>query len=271
MADSYALDNTAAEQARLNRQAAALRPMTERLFRAAGIGPGISVLDMGCGVGDVSAITAELVEITGRVVGFDRDARQVSAATARFGDGFGDGAPTSFVEGTIDDPPDGEFDAIVGRLVLMYQPDLVAAVSSLSRRLRPGGVVAFIEVNLRPDGAQVISWPPMPLEERVRGWVGQGFEAAHDLVGLQLPSIFRRAGLVPQPPYESTAVIYEGRDRAEMTAGIVRSMMPTLTAAGVDATEIDVDTLADRLYAEGGDDQISALGPILGVWARKPS
>ena len=90
------------------------------------------------------------------------------------------------------------------------------------------------------------------------------------IVGLQLPSMFRRAGLVPQPPYESAAVIYEGRVRAEMSAGIVRSMMPTLTAAGVDPTDIDIDTLADRLYAEGGDDQISALGPMIGVWARKP-
>ena len=55
-----------------------------------------------------------------------------------------------------------------------------------------------------------------------------------------------------------------------MSAGIVRSMMSTLTAAGVDPTEIDIGTLADRLYAEGGDDQISALAPVIGVWARKP-
>ena len=110
VADSYALDNTAAEQVRLNRQAAALRPITERLFRAAAIGPGMSVLDVGCGVGDVSLIAAELVLSGGRVVGFDRDPRQVSAATARFG-----GDPTvSFVQATIDDPPHGEFDAIVG-------------------------------------------------------------------------------------------------------------------------------------------------------------
>jgi hypothetical protein len=40
MADSYRLDNTEAEQIRLRRQAAALRPVTEPLFRAAGIGPG---------------------------------------------------------------------------------------------------------------------------------------------------------------------------------------------------------------------------------------
>ena len=84
MSDSYPLDNTAAEQVRLSRQARALRPITERLLRAAGIGPGMSVLDVGCGVGDVSLIAAELVSPGGRVVGFDRDVRQVSAATSAF-------------------------------------------------------------------------------------------------------------------------------------------------------------------------------------------
>jgi SAM-dependent methyltransferase len=266
MADPYVLDNTATEQVRLNRQAMALRPITERLFRAAGIGPGMSVLDVGCGYGDVSLLAAELVANSGHVVGFDRDPRQVAAAAAR----VTDPGTVSFVEATVDDPPLGEFDAVVGRLVLMYQPDPIAAVSSLVSRVRPGGVVAFVELNLRPDGSQVIYWPQTPLQERVRSWVRQGFGPTHYLVGLQLPSLFRHAGLVPQPPYESAAAIYEGRDCAEMMADFVKSMVPTLIAAGVDPTEIDIDTLAERLYAEGGDQQISAMGPFIGVCARRP-
>jgi ubiquinone/menaquinone biosynthesis C-methylase UbiE len=266
MSDPYVLDNTAAEQIRLNRQALALRPITERLFRAAGICPGMTVLDVGCGNGDVSFLAAELVLTSGRVIGFDRDPLQVKAASARIG-----ATPTvSFVEATLDDPPVGEFDALVGRLVLMYQPDLIAAVSSLISRVRPGGVVAFVELNLRLDGSQVIYWPQTPLQKQVRNWVRQGFGPTHSLVGLRLPSIFRQVGLVPQPPYDSAAVIYEGRDCAEMMAELVRSMVPTLTAAEIDPSEIDIDTLAERLYAEGGDQQISALGPFIGVWARKP-
>ena len=156
------------------------------------------------------------------------------------------------MQATIEDPPEGEFDAIVGRSVLLHQPDLVAAVSSLVRRLRPGGVVAFVELNRRADGTQSISWPQTPLEERVRSWVRAGHESTNFLVGLQLPSLLRRAGLVPQPPYDSGAIVYEGRDRAEMSAGIVRSMLPTLTKAGVDPMDIDIDTLSERLYAGGG-------------------
>ena len=78
----YMLDNTAAERVRLSRIALGLWPMTERLFRAAGIGPGMSVLDAGCGNGDVSFLAAELVSSSGHVIGFDRDPRQVTAASA---------------------------------------------------------------------------------------------------------------------------------------------------------------------------------------------
>jgi len=266
MTESYALDNTSTEQSRLNRQSLGLRPMTERLFRSAGIGPGMSVLDVGCGAGDVSLLAAELLAGSGRVVGFDRDARQVAAAADR----CRDLPAVSFVEASIEEPPDGLFDAIVGRLVLMYQPDLNAAVSSLLRRLRPGGVVAFVELNHQPGGAQVLYWPPSPLIEQVRGWLNLVFASTQNFVGIRLPSTFRRAGLVPQPPYESGAMINEGREQTEMTAAIVRSMIPALTAAGVDPADIDVDTLADRLYDHGGDEQIAAVGPLTGVWAMRP-
>jgi ubiquinone/menaquinone biosynthesis C-methylase UbiE len=50
-----------------------LRPITERLLRSAGIEPGMRVLDIGCGAGDVSMLAAELVGSTGSVVGIDRN------------------------------------------------------------------------------------------------------------------------------------------------------------------------------------------------------
>ena len=84
-----------------------------------------------------------------------------------------------------------------------------------------------MELNLRPDGSQVIHWPQTPLQDRIRSWVRRGFGPTHYFVGLQLPSIFRQVGLLPQPPYDSAAAVYEGRDCAEMMAQFVRSMVPT--------------------------------------------
>jgi len=42
------------------RQGAFLRDITATAFRAAGIGPGMRVLDIGSGVGDVALLAAEL-------------------------------------------------------------------------------------------------------------------------------------------------------------------------------------------------------------------
>jgi ubiquinone/menaquinone biosynthesis C-methylase UbiE len=77
----YVLGHTNAEQLRLIRQARVLAPFTDRLFRDAGIASGMRVLDVGCGMGDVTMLAAQLVGPTGRVVSIDRD--QASIETAR--------------------------------------------------------------------------------------------------------------------------------------------------------------------------------------------
>ncbi len=65
-AADYVLGYTDSEQERLIRQAAIIAPITERLFREAGIGPGQRVLDLGSGMGDVAMLVARLVGSLGR-------------------------------------------------------------------------------------------------------------------------------------------------------------------------------------------------------------
>jgi SAM-dependent methyltransferase len=74
----YVLGHSQREIQRLISQAAMLRPVTERLLRSLKIGPGMRVLDLGCGAGDVSMLAAEFVGPTGLVVGIDRN-REVSS------------------------------------------------------------------------------------------------------------------------------------------------------------------------------------------------
>jgi SAM-dependent methyltransferase len=50
----YQLGSDAAELERLNRQGRVLAPATRMLLQAAGIGPGMRVLDLGSGTGDVA-------------------------------------------------------------------------------------------------------------------------------------------------------------------------------------------------------------------------
>src|SRR5215813_10394255 len=67
----YILGHSEREIARLKAQATELDPITRRFLREAGIVPGMRVLDVGSGAGDVAFLAAELVGGTGEVVGVD--------------------------------------------------------------------------------------------------------------------------------------------------------------------------------------------------------
>jgi ubiquinone/menaquinone biosynthesis C-methylase UbiE len=80
---SYALGHSEKEVDRLSRQAEAFGPFTRQVFEQAGIKPGMRVLDIGCGGGDVAFLAAELVGPTGEVVGVGRAPEAVARATLR--------------------------------------------------------------------------------------------------------------------------------------------------------------------------------------------
>ena len=64
-AERYVMGHSDHERRRLALQASILQPFTEHLFRRAGITSGMHVLDVGCGVGDVSLLAARLTGRTG--------------------------------------------------------------------------------------------------------------------------------------------------------------------------------------------------------------
>src|SRR6266513_2243885 len=80
---SYILGHSEQELARLERQAEIFSLETRDWLRRAGLKTGMRVLDVGCGVGDVSIIAAEMVGATGAVVGIDNAATALPIATAR--------------------------------------------------------------------------------------------------------------------------------------------------------------------------------------------
>src|SRR5262249_1212528 len=127
---SYPLGSTDAEQDRLIRQAARLAPLTERFFFQAGIGPGQRVLDLGSGVGDVAMLAARLVGPSGEVVGVERDSRSIIRATARVAAaGLHN---VNFIQCDVHQVVSNKpFDATVGRFILMFLSDPVAALRSV--------------------------------------------------------------------------------------------------------------------------------------------
>ena len=82
-ASNYVLGQSVHEYERLMLQARILRPYTEKFFRAAGLAPGMRVLEVGSGMGDVALLSGDIVGPGGRVLGIDRDATALDNARRR--------------------------------------------------------------------------------------------------------------------------------------------------------------------------------------------
>ena len=111
--------------------------------------PGVSVLDVGCGVGSITADIAARVA-PGPVVGID-PAPEAAAATRERSDrvrvAIGSGYRLPFA--------DRSFDIVHAHQVLQHLSDPVAALVEMRRVCRPGGVVAVRDA----DYAAMTWWP----------------------------------------------------------------------------------------------------------------
>jgi SAM-dependent methyltransferase len=256
---------------RLIEQARYFGDLTEQVMRAAGIGPGMRVLDVGCGAGDVSFLVADLVGPSGSVLGIDRSEDAVALATRRAGDAGLDNVrfrAADIADPTLDEP----VDALVGRLVLMYQPDPAATLRRLASLVRPGGIVAFHEFDL----AGCTSEPPCPLFDATMERMRQTFIRAgvDHRTGLKLGRIFEDAGL-PSPQMALATRIERGPTCGafDQITGVMRTLLPLTERSGVaTAAQMGIDTLADRLRDEVVALRATVVAPLfVGAWTRVPS
>jgi ubiquinone/menaquinone biosynthesis C-methylase UbiE len=162
---AYFLGYSDAEVERLALQNAFYRDATETVLRRAGLVPGMRVLDIGCGGGDVSLLAAELVGPSGFVLGIDRSAEAITAARRRV-----EAAKiqqVQFAASEVDEfSMDIPFDALIGRFVLMYMSDPAATLRMLIRHLQSDGIVAFQEMEMRTARG----YPNAPLFQRRVDW-----------------------------------------------------------------------------------------------------
>jgi ubiquinone/menaquinone biosynthesis C-methylase UbiE len=266
----YALGHSGRELERLSMQARICEPFTRRMLEHAGLSPGMRVLDVGTGAGDVALLCASLVGPQGAITAVDRAPEAVETARQR-----ARGAGLANVTFAIGDPAgmafETPFDAVVGRLVLMHQREPAAMLRKLSAMVRPGGIVAFQEYDI--SGAR--TFPPAPTFEQCIRWVTAALNSAgtDSQMGARLYSIFIEAGL-PGPSMSLDAGIWGGAENpgATMVTEVVRSLLPLLVKTGIATEEqVDIGSLRERIQREilaaGG---VAIMPSLIGAWTRIP-
>jgi len=124
-------------------------------FDRLGVGPGTSVIDVGCGAG---RHTFEAFRRGAHVIGFDQNVADLNSvdemlqAMAEAGEAPATAKGEAVKGDALDLPyPDGTFDCVIASEILEHVPEDNRAISELVRVLKPGGSLAITVPRWLPE------------------------------------------------------------------------------------------------------------------------
>ncbi|SEB70825.1 Methyltransferase domain-containing protein [Streptomyces sp. 2131.1] len=258
----YLLDNQQSEAGiRFGALSELFDPVTFRHVDRLGIGPGMRCWEVGAGGPSVPLGLAERVGPDGTVVATDID--------VSWTEGIAGGVIEVLAHDVAaDPPPEGGFDLVHARLVLVHVTDRAEALRRMVRALRPGGVLLLEDADpgLQPLLCPDESGPEQRLANRLRSgfrslMAGRGADLEY---GRTLPRLLRDAGLEDVradayfPSTSPACTVLE--------AATVRQIRGRLVAAAL-ATDEEID----RHLANVGTGRLDlATAPMISAWGRHP-
>src|SRR5438094_1936721 len=126
------------------RRAQTLAAATERMLDAAGLAPGMRVLDIAAGTGDQTILAAQRIGASGSLLATDISASMLDAAAQAARDAGLSNVETHVADASVLDVPADSFDAGICRFGLMFVPDLHPALARIYRALKPGARFAAL-------------------------------------------------------------------------------------------------------------------------------
>jgi SAM-dependent methyltransferase len=253
---AYLFDNAWVEaRRRLALLEESLDPATFRRLETIGVGTGWRCLDVGSGGGSVARWLARRVGDAGSVLATDIDTRFLVALDE----------PNLEVRQhdiTADPMPDGGYDLVHTRLVLMHLPARAAVLSRLAAALKPGGWLLVEEHDVFPiaslaAGAYARVWGAFMR-------IAQAAGAAADW-GRDLPTLLSREGLVNVAAEADGPLFPGGAPYARFWSLTWEQVRPRIESAG--ATSDDIDQACKLL----GDASQWFAGPaMVAAWGQRP-
>jgi ubiquinone/menaquinone biosynthesis C-methylase UbiE len=166
-------------------------PATRALLAEVGIPAGSACLDVGCGGGDVTFDLARAAGPAGRAIGVDLDRAKLEIACRESAQRAL--SNVAFEARDVSDwEPAERFDVVFSRFLLTHLAHPAALLSTMRRRIRPGGVIIVEDIDFRghfaePDCPALRKFVDLYTESVRR----RGGDAN---IGPRLPALLREAG-----------------------------------------------------------------------------
>jgi SAM-dependent methyltransferase len=252
-------------QQRLEVVARVLWPTTSRLLIEAGLAPGMTCLDLGCGGGDVTLQLAATVGPKGQVIGVDMD--EVKLGLARRNATRLGLANVQFRRLNVQDwVEESRYDYLYARFLLTHLADPLGMLRRMLRAVRPGGVAVVEDI----DFGGHFCYPPcagfdayVRLYRAAAAQRGADADIGPKLYGMWLDAGWRNPRFnVIQPAFTSG----EGKQLALLTfINIANSVL-----SGKLATDAELQSAIDDLTRFTADPRtLISLPRVFQLWARR--
>jgi SAM-dependent methyltransferase len=231
-----------------------------------GLRGGMHVADLGCGVGMVTGLLAELLGPEGHVVGIDSSGAQLAQAREHLKTG---GRNSSFIEASAVDtglPPES-FDLVYCRFLLIHLPEPERALREMRALLKPGGILVCEDGDLTSSCSEPTS--AFGAFADLFGRLGPARGLDYTL-GRRLFQMVLAAGFPAPEITFNQPVVARGENKRLLELSVAEAGPAFVDAGLITAEELD-RTLVEmrRLSADG---TVLAVMPRMAqVWARKPT
>jgi ubiquinone/menaquinone biosynthesis C-methylase UbiE len=240
------------------------RPGTETLFHRVGLRGGQRVVEIGCGSGNIACWVAQQIGPRGSVMAIDVASDQIEQARQQ-----AQRRNLRNIEFQVADAysprlPEGSFDLVYCRLVLMHLTRPAAALAAMRGLARPGGLVVCEEMDLDcwlcdPPAAAMTRF--FALNTALGERRGENF-----CLGASLHRLFREAGFARPEVGANFALALRGEQK-RLLGMTFAEFAPELVREGL-APQEEVDRVGTDLMALA-DDETTLFGfPLVAqVWA----
>ena len=239
-------------------------PGARRVLLQAGLKPGMRVADLGCGVGMVTTLMAEIVGPTGHVVGVDFSGAQITQARELLSPGFSN---VSFVEASATDTglPHESFDLVYCRFLLIHLTEPEKALREMRNLLKPGGILVCEDGDLTSAGSE----PPTALNafSDLFGRLGPTWGVDYTLGRRLFQMVLAADFSTPEITYNQP-VAARGENKRLLELSLAEAGASLVGAGLITSEELDRTLVEMRRIAE--DETVVAMMPRMSqVWARK--
>ncbi len=266
--DQYFLGHRRAEQERLQQQAEQLAHEASWLLDQIGLTSGACALEIGCGPRGCLDLLAARVGPAGSVVGIERSEEAVALARELVAERGLLNVEVLQEDARSANLAKASFDLVTARLVLANVPSPERIVSEAVALARPGGTVAFHEV----DWAAVVCDPPdhawtALVELFVNYTSGNGIDL---FIGRRLPRLLREAGLEDVRVNPIVHVHPPGDPRRHLLLDFAENLGERILAENLIAEQAFADLEEGLRRHIENPDTLVMVGPYVQVWGRKP-